>query len=245
MKRWPIIVAVLMMAGSLGVLQSWSHAEPVLSRKSFVEFPLTLSDRWKGTELGLERDVLDVLKLTDYMMRVYVPVPGFQMMHEGGAVNERAGNGQLAGGEARSGSGNQSDQAPVALYVGYYQSQRTGATYHSPKNCLPGSGWQFMESAQVPIRIPDGPQVTINKVLIQKGLDKQVILYWYQDRGRIIASEYWAKAYLIWDAITRNRTDGALVRISVPVERSNEQAFVQAVEFMREIFPRLHNNLPS
>lgn len=102
-----------------------------------------------------------------------------------------------------------------------------------------------MESEQVPIQIPDGPQLTINKVLIQKGLDKQVILYWYQDRGRIIASEYWAKAYLVWDAITTNRTDGSLVRISVPVGRSNEQAYVQAVEFMREIFPRLHSNLPS
>ena len=216
MKRWPIIVAVLMMVGALGVLQSRSQAEPVLDRKPFAEFPLTLSDRWKGTELGLEREVLDVLKLTDYMMRLYVPVPMAQTI-----------------------------QTPVWLYVGYYQSQRTGATYHSPKNCLPGSGWQFMESEQVPIQIPDGPQVTINRVLIQKGLDKQVILYWYQDRGRIIASEYWAKAYLVWDAITRNRTDGALVRISVPVGGSNEQAFVQAAEFMREIFPRLHSNLPS
>jgi EpsI family protein len=102
-----------------------------------------------------------------------------------------------------------------------------------------------MESEQVPVQIPDGSRVTINRVLIQKGLDKQVILYWYQDRGRIIASEYWAKAYLVWDAITRNRTDGALVRISVPVERSSEQAFSQGVEFLREVFPRLPSNLPS
>ena len=216
MKRWPTIVAVLMMIGALGVLQSRSQAEPVLDRKPFAEFPLTLSDRWKGTELGLEREVLDVLKLTDYMMRLYVPVSRAQTI-----------------------------QTPVWLYVGYYQSQRTGATYHSPKNCLPGSGWQIIESEQVPVKLYDGLQITINEVLIQKGLDKQVILYWYQDRGRIIASEYWAKAYLVWDAITRNRSDGALVRISVPVDRSTEQAISQGVEFLREVFPRLHNNLPS
>ena len=78
---------------------------------------------------------------------------------------------------------------PLWLYVGYYQSQRTGSTYHSPKNCLPGSGWQFVESDHVSVPVSNGQSILINKVLIQKGLDKQVILYWYQDRGRVIASE--------------------------------------------------------
>lgn len=222
MKRWPMIVAVLMLMGAWGVLQSRSQAEPMLDRKPFVEFPLTLGDRWNGTEVGMEQNILDVLKLTDYMMRYYVP----QSNAKGSVKGEAQG-------------------LPIWLYVGYYQSQRTGATYHSPKNCLPGAGWQFVESDQVPVQIPGGPPITINRVLIQKGLDKQVILYWYQDRGRIIASEYWAKAYLLWDAMTSNRTDGALVRISVTVEQSSEQAFAQGVEFLREIFPRLRSNLPS
>lgn len=89
MKRWPIVVAVLMLVGALGVLQSWSHAEPVLDRKPFAEFPLTLSDRWQGTVLRLDQSILDVLKLTDYMMRVYVPVPRAQTMREGEATGER------------------------------------------------------------------------------------------------------------------------------------------------------------
>lgn len=218
MKRWPIIVAVLMLVGTWGLLQSRSDAEPMLDRKPFTEFPLVLGDRWKGTELGIEQNILDVLKLSDYMMRYYVP-------QSPGNSTER--------------------RPPVWLYVGYYQSQRTGATYHSPKNCLPGAGWQFMESDHVPIQLPGEPPITINKVLIQKGLDKQVILYWYQDRGRIIASEYWAKAYLLWDAMVSNRTDGSLVRISIPVGQSTEQAYAEGVEFLKEIYPRLRSNLPS
>jgi EpsI family protein len=220
MKRWPIIVAVLMLLGTWGLLQSRSHAEPPLDRKPFSEFPMTLGGKWKGVEVGMEQSVLDILKLTDYMQRYYAPTQGTNGLRKG-------------------------ETLPVWLYVGYYQSQRTGATYHSPKNCLPGAGWQFMESEHVPIEVPGWPPIIINRVLIQKGLEKQVILYWYQDRGRVIASEYWAKAYLLWDAMKSNRTDGALVRISVPVNQSTEQAYAQGVEFLREIYPRLRSNLPS
>jgi len=188
MKRWPIVVAVTMLLVTWGSLQVFSHGEPVLSKKPFAQFPLTIAEKWQGKELGMEQSVLDILKLSDYMMRVYVP------SQEG-----------------------QSRVTPLWLYVGYYQSQRTGSTYHSPKNCLPGSGWQFVETDQVVVPASDTTSILINKVLIQKGLDKQIILYWYQDRGRVIASEYWAKGYMIWDAMTQNRTDGSLVRISVPV----------------------------
>ncbi len=134
-------------------------------------------------------------------------------------------------------------QIPAWLYVGYYQSQRTGATYHSPQNCLPGAGWQFVESTYLPVTV-GGSVVTINQVVIQKGLDKQVILYWYHDRGRVIASEYWAKAYLLWDAATRNRTDGALVRISVPVVTTTDDAVEHARGFLRDLWPSLLEFMP-
>ena len=83
----------------------------------------------------------------------------------------------------------------LELYIGYYKSQRQGATYHSPKNCLPGSGWAFLHTGTIALHGTQapGPPVEINKFIIQKGLDKQLVLYWYQDRGRIITSEYWAK----------------------------------------------------
>ena len=88
--------------------------------------------------------------------------------------------------------------------------------------------------------------VEINKFIIQKGLDKQLVLYWYQDRGRIITSEYWAKVYMVWDAIRRNRTDGAFVRITVPFTGEDEErAVVQGRAFAETIFPLLSEYLPS
>jgi EpsI family protein len=219
MRHWAFAVAVAMLLSTWGSLQLLSHGEPVLSKKPFSEFPLAINSRWEGKELGIGRDVLDVLKLTDYMMRVYVPVRTEQSV---------------------SGF-----RLPVYLYVGFYESQRTGATYHSPKNCLPGAGWQFVEAEPVVVAGPYGADVTVNKVLIQKGLDKQVILYWYQDRGRVMASEYWAKAYLIWDAMTMHRTDGSLVRISLPVGTSVEDAYRQGFAFMQDAWPLLQGYLPD
>jgi EpsI family protein len=137
---------------------------------------------------------------------------------------------------------------PLDLYVGYYRSQRQGATYHSPKNCLPGSGWGFVDTGTVQLHAVDssGQTVEVNRVLIQKGVSKQLVLYWYQDRGRIITSEYWAKAYMILDALFRNRTDGALVRIIVPVVDNDEAgAFRRGKRFAEAILPLLSTYLPG
>jgi EpsI family protein len=216
MKRWPIAVAIAMLVTTWGSLQVLSHGEPMLMKKSFAQFPLAIGERWVGKELRMEQNVLDVLKLSDYMMRVYTPAraePGIS--------------------------------TPIWLYVGYYESQRTGATYHSPKNCLPGSGWQFVETDRVSVSVSDATSIQINKVLIQKGLEQQMILYWYQDRGRVIASEYSAKGYMIWDAMTQNRTDGSLVRISLPVTTTPENAYQDGVRFLLDIWPLLLDYMPT
>jgi EpsI family protein len=139
-------------------------------------------------------------------------------------------------------------ELPLSLYVGYYKSMRQGATYHSPKNCLPGSGWYFVKTGKIPLHTEynNGEEVYINRFIIQKGLDKQLVLYWYQDRGRIITSEYWAKIYMVFDAITRHRTDGAFVRITVPfLQDEEERALAQGKLFAEKIFPILHEHLPS
>jgi exosortase D (VPLPA-CTERM-specific) len=221
---WPFFVAIVLLIGAWGVEQSRPHGEVVLAKKPFAAFPLHLADRWEGRELGLDQATLDVLKLSDYMMRVYMPLIEALPPSDSPPRSLHA-------------------QIPAWLYVGYYQSQRTGATYHSPKNCLPGAGWQFVESTHVPLTVGTSV-VTINQVVIQKGLDKQVILYWYHDRGRVIASEYWAKAYLLWDAATRNRTDGALVRISVPVVTTTDDAVEHARKFLQDFWPSLLEFMP-
>ena len=90
-----------------------------------------------------------------------------------------------------------------------------------------------------------GQSILINEVLIQKGMDKQLVLYWYHDRGRVIASEYWAKAYMIWDSMTQNRTDGSLVRIIVPVSGTTEEAFELGTTFLNDMWPSLLSYMPS
>jgi EpsI family protein len=136
---------------------------------------------------------------------------------------------------------------PVSLYIGYYASQRQGDTIHSPQNCLPGAGWQPVEGGRVPLDL-DGRRVTVNRYVIQKGLDRQVVLYWYQGRGRVVANEYANKFWLMLDAARLHRSDGALVRVVTPVSRSAHGALTAAdaaaVDFTRAIFPRLATFLP-
>ena len=235
MKRWSIVIATLMLAGTWGILESFTHDEDVLFKKPFKQFPRTLSDRWKGQDLTLDEEALQTLQLSDYLMRVYTPT------QQSGASPDR----EVKHETLLSGSKGRLQYGPIWLYIGYYQSQRTGATYHSPKNCLPGAGWQFIDSEYVSVSLPQTTSVTINKVLIQKGLDQQVILYWYQDRGRTVASEYWAKAYMIWDAMTINRTDGSLVRIAIPVIKSPEEAYLQGLQFLQDVWPSLVEYLPA
>lgn len=133
----------------------------------------------------------------------------------------------------------------LGFYVGYYASQRTGDTIHSPKHCLPGGGWAPLKSSRLRLKLGEGKYGTVNDYIIAKGLDRQEVLYWYQSEGRVVASEYWARLWLIVDAITHDRTDGALVRVMVPITDSEAQARTLAVGFVRDAFPHLKNYLPG
>jgi EpsI family protein len=136
----------------------------------------------------------------------------------------------------------------VALYIGYYGSQRQGDTMHSPLNCLPGAGWApvSFDRIRVPVETNQASaEIEINRYVIEKGLDRQVVLYWYQSHGRVVASEIWGKVFLVLDAIRTNRTDGALVRVIAPVASSEPAAERDAVEFVRVLYPLLGRYLPS
>ena len=123
-------------------------------------------------------------------------------------------------------------QGQVAnLYVGYYATQRTGATYHSPLNCLPGSGWTLSEPAKATIALPDGTSFVANKYIIKSGDYKSLMIYWYQGRGRNVASEYWGKIYTVFDSVRLRRSNGAMVRVTVPIGNSEAAAEQAAIEF--------------
>jgi EpsI family protein len=117
------------------------------------------------------------------------------------------------------------------LYVGYYATQRSGATYHSPLNCLPGSGWTLSEPAKATVALPDGSSFVANKYVIQNGEYRSLMVYWYQGRGRNVASEYWGKVYTVLDSVRLRRSNGAMVRVTVPIRNSEADAERTAIDF--------------
>ena len=132
---------------------------------------------------------------------------------------------------------------PVGVYVGYYASQRQGDTIHSPQNCLPGAGWRPVESGVANVPVGDR-SIRVNQYVIQRGLDRQVVLYWYQGRGRVIANEYHNKAYLMFDSVRLHRTNGGLVRLIAPIVTTADAAKANASSFARVMFPHLARHLP-
>lgn len=144
------------------------------------------------------------------------------------------------------------DHASLGLYVGFYNSQRQGDSIHSPMNCLPGAGWEPLSRASIaiPVTLREGTAtVDANRYVIQKGLNRQLVLYWYQSHGRTVASEYWSKFFLIRDAVRLNRTDAALVRVIVPIDPKADDGELdaerQASDFVKSLFPLLPEYLPS
>lgn len=209
---------------SAGIVARANRQEPVAIRQPLTQLSMTIGE-WKGVQQPpFAKSILEVLGVDDYLTRAYFT----------------------------------SDQAGVGLYIGYYKSQRQGDTMHSPLSCLPGAGWEPLSRSYLNVAVdsrPGGPPRTIeiNRYLIQKGLDKQLVLYWYQAHDRIVASEYWGKFYLIADAVRLNRTDGALVRVITPItneasttkEDGERSAEAVAVRFVKALFPQLAGYLPA
>jgi EpsI family protein len=216
-----VVVAVCLVIGSAAIARA-SKSEPTLPRQSFSTFPMQLGS-WQGQSADrFDQRVLTVLGVDEYINRIY-SAPGHQ---------------------------------PVGVYIGFYQSQREGDTMHSPLNCLPGAGWEPVARSQVPLTVKTSTDpgaltttIAVNRIVIEKGLDRQLVLYWYQSHGRVVASEYWGKVFTVLDAIRLNRTDAAMVRIISPIanrdraaERDAERA---AFGFVQDMFPQLSRYLPE
>jgi EpsI family protein len=197
-----------------------AKAEPTPLRQPLSDLPLVIGE-WSGrVNPDFSPEVLAILRVSDYTSRTYF--------------------------SPRNGA--------IGLYVGYYGTQRQGASIHSPLNCLPGAGWIPVQQGHLALTVAsslNGPSRTIevNRVVIEKGLDRQLVLYWYQSHDRVIASEYWGKIYTVVDAIRLNRTDAALVRVIAPIT-SREPGALEAAEpaasaFVEALFPQLGKYLPS
>jgi EpsI family protein len=134
----------------------------------------------------------------------------------------------------------------VNLFVAYFKSQRSGQTPHSPKNCLPGSGWVWTDSDMIRVTVAGrAAPLEINRYIVSRGENKAVVLYWYQSRDRVVASEYKAAAFVAWDALHYNRTDTALVRVVTPMnDGRSDTATESGIDFIQSSFATLRTFFP-
>lgn len=137
-------------------------------------------------------------------------------------------------------------QPYVDLFIAYFRSQRAGDTIHSPQHCLPGAGWVPIENTAVMLSVPSHTPFPANRYVIAKGDSRQLVLYWFWAHDRGVASEYWAKFYLVADSIKMNRSDGSLVRIVTPIQpgESPDTAEQRLMPFVAQVVPRLQNYIP-
>jgi EpsI family protein len=140
---------------------------------------------------------------------------------------------------------NARSDALVGLYVGYYRSQRQGDAIHSPLNCLPGTGWQPVDRSRVEVPVDRAAPITANRLVVEKGAERQVVMYWYAGRGRTVAGEYTNKILLLGDAVRTGRTDGALVRVMTPASSDAARADTALRSFIASAHPAVQRRLPS
>ena len=206
------VVAALLAATAL-FLHARGRNEVLPAREPLAAFPHELG-AWRGTDLAIQQDVLDVLGAGDFLLRVY--------------------------------QDSSRRQPYIGLFLAYFPSQRAGDTIHSPKNCLPGAGWLPVESSRVTLALPGHSPFLANRYVIAKGTERQLVLYWYLAHDRAVASEYWAKFYLVTDSIRLNRSDGSLVRVTTPLRpgETTDAAQARLTSFGAQFSPMLNQYIP-
>lgn len=196
---WSFYAVIPALLGVAMFFQSLPHREEIIPERAELLFFPREVGEWRGRSDRLEKIYVDALKLDDYLLVDYVNPEG----------------------------------ASANLYVAYYDSQRKGASVHSPKSCLPGGGWRIEDFSQRDIPLfgsgPGSDPLTVNRALIQMGEERLLVYYWFQQRGRVMTNEYLVKWFLFWDALTRSRTDGALVRLTAQLEPGQDPAEVDAI----------------
>jgi EpsI family protein len=217
------VAAVVLLAGTLALAQGIEFREKIPPAQDFASFPLELGD-WTGRREVMGQEFVDQLTFSDYIIVDYA-------------------NGSKA----------------VNFYTAYYESQRKGESIHSPETCLPGGGWEFRNAGKVVVELDGEPgsgstgqrahgsTITVNRAFMEKGATKQLSYFWFPSRDRVLTNAWEMKWYNFWDALTRQRTDGALVRLITPLypNESMADADRRLVEFTRAVVPVLNEYLPK
>ncbi len=221
MKPRILAVAVFLIATAL-IVRNVGHGQPIELKQPFSLFPDLLSG-WSSTSHYFSDEIEQKLGVSDYFSKTYR---------------------------------NRQNQ-PVELYVGYYESQKHGGMIHSPKNCLPGNGWYISKKGRAILDIPSlvllhdplalmfKPGFPVNKFIVENGTHKQMVIYWYQQSGgRVVTNEYLGRVFLVLDAFTANRTDTALIRVTIPVDQSVQESYETGIQFLKGAYPKLMEFLP-
>ena len=214
-------VVVLLLIFTISLVWLRGDTDRVPSSRALTEFPSHIGTL-EGTDIALNQATLDVLGKGFFLNRVY------SHQEDGAASRESAAG------------------SAVSLFIGYFPTQRTGQSIHSPQNCLPGAGWTFDSSGTT--EIPGNGKVErVGEYVISNGIYKQEVLYWYQSHGRAIANDYAAKFYMLRDAIAYDRTDAALVRVITAIRpgETRQQAHNRAAGFAAQITPMLPDYIPN
>jgi EpsI family protein len=219
---------VLLLLATAVMLHSRGDVDRVPNSQPLSSMPQTIGP-WTSHDIPMQEDVLAILGKGDFLNRIY----------NGPSV--------VSGSSLEPVSTAELGTAPISLFIGYFASQRTGQSIHSPQNCLPGAGWTFESSRYTTLTADNGKVFRVGEYVISDGNTKQFVLYWYQAHGRSIANEYTAKLYMIADAIRMNRTDGAIVRVITPLMPREDVATARArvVRFTSEMAPTLPSFIPD
>ena len=211
-------VVFVLLAATLTTLRLRGDTDRVPPTTPLSLMPSTIGG-WTAQDYPLDSETLSVLGDGQFLNRVYTNL---------GPAGKPA-------------------EIPVSFFIGYFPTQRSGQSIHSPQNCLPGAGWAFLSSRVINLPTADGRPYPVGEYLIGNAGEKQVVLYWYLAHGRSVASDYKAKAYMMLDAVRLNRTDGALVRIVTPVgpNEALESAQQRAMHFANQVTPLLPRFIPN
>ncbi len=212
---------VCLLSGTAALIHVRGDQDHVPKSTPLSQFPNKIG-LWSSTDVPIHQDVLDVLGKGFFLNRIY-------------AETNPVSSGTTVG------------PGSVGLFIGYFPTQRTGQSIHSPQNCLPGSGWIFESSGTTNITDDLGKTIRVGEYVISDGTSKDEVLYWYRTHGRSIASDYAAKFYTLMDSIRYNRTDAALVRVVTTMRpgESRQEAHDRAVSFVKETSPLLPAYVPD